>query len=80
MINHVRIKRSCHESMDSFKELQLPEAKKACVEKFGKLPRYGYEVIVAEQKPLPDWFLTCTGYTTYLANEGGVYRVWTYFR
>lgn len=77
----VKIKVSVHPSMANFKELTVPEAKKACLAKYGKLPRCGYEMTVAEQEPIEGAFLLSrTGYTTFLVNECGDFRVWTYFR
>ncbi len=79
MKSYSELEVSVHPTMVGFKELTVAEAKNACKDKWGKLPRIGYEMIVAEQKPLEDAVLSCTGYRTFLTNECGYFRVWTYF-
>ena len=52
------------------------EAKRLCVAQFGKLPRCGYEMTVAKGNCGFPWGYS--DYTTYLVNESGRFRVWTY--
>ena len=65
----------------------LGDAKKMCQEKFGKIPRVGYEIKIDEgETTIKERALGAGGmmtnqqykYKTYLQNNAGQFRVWTW--